>query len=180
MLKERLFSPYGIKLEPFTSEEMSRGKTPDFKLILNDECVALCELKSPRDDWLDEKANEASLCKIYGGLRNDPIINKIRRHIKKAAEQFEAVDSERNLPHILLFFNHDDLSDKEDLFAAINGIYTNGIPFTPIASRAAREAAAAWIDLIIWIDEANWNLSQWKNNDREGFAVRASFSFIER
>jgi hypothetical protein len=49
--------------------------------------VGFCEVKSPRDDWLDEQLEGAQAFEIRGGIRKDPTFNRIGRQIEKAASQ---------------------------------------------------------------------------------------------
>ncbi|MGB0906642.1 MAG: hypothetical protein ACPGVT_04045, partial [Maricaulaceae bacterium] len=151
-LTDFLFTPNGIEARRFTDIETKTGKTPDFKLFIDGIFVAYCELKSPRDDWLQEQSAKSSPEGIYGGARDDSIFNKIRKHVKKAAKQFEAIDPNCKHAHILIFLNHNDMSDKLDFFTAMNGVDIDDVPAAPRASKSAR-MATAWIDLVIWIDK---------------------------
>src|SRR5262249_31410695 len=58
--------------------------------LLGDTLKAFCEVKSPRDDWLDDQIEAASPGQIAGGARSDPTFNRIARHVDKAASQFDA------------------------------------------------------------------------------------------
>ena len=60
LMQELIFQPSGVVLQPFTKEEMAKGKTPDFKLMKGSELVGYCELKSPRDDWIFEVPDDAT------------------------------------------------------------------------------------------------------------------------
>src|SRR6266567_1044000 len=52
LMRQLVFNPHQLVLEPFTKEEMRGRKTPDFKLLKGGKLVGYCELKSPRDDWI--------------------------------------------------------------------------------------------------------------------------------
>jgi hypothetical protein len=93
-LAEKLvFDGHSLCVERFTHSETVKGPTPDFRLRrASGELVGFVEIKSPRDDLLDQKLAGTS-GEIVGGPRNDPTFNRIERHIKKAAEQFDAVNS---------------------------------------------------------------------------------------
>src|SRR5579872_1448344 len=52
LIEELIFEPRGIVLQRFSTEEIAKGKTPDFKLIKESKLCGYCELKSPRDDWI--------------------------------------------------------------------------------------------------------------------------------
>lgn len=91
-LVEGLFAQHGLKLEPFKKTEIRAGKTPDRRILRGDQQIGFVEVKSPRDDWLDEQLEKATPGQIVGGLRDDPIFNRLARQIQKAAQQFDAVN----------------------------------------------------------------------------------------
>ena len=59
-----------------------------------------CEVKSPRDDWLDEQLERAPPGMIVGGGRPDPTFNRIARNIVKAVKQFDAVNPDHSLSNV--------------------------------------------------------------------------------
>jgi hypothetical protein len=86
---ELLFRPRGLVLERFSPEEIGRGKTPDRRVFQGGQLVAFAEIKSPRDDWLDEQLRAPPPGTVVGGARPDPTFNRIARQVQKAARQFK-------------------------------------------------------------------------------------------
>lgn len=147
-----VFKPNNLTVKKITH---GIGRTPDLLIELNGKCVAFCELKSPRDDWLDNLLDKAKPCVIVGGERDDPVFRKIRKHANKASMQFEAVNPQRSLPNILIFVNHDDSSGFFDLKETFTGYFysADGSRYATMPDMAASlERAKKNIDLCIWID----------------------------
>src|SRR5262245_42661903 len=59
LVKRLIFTEPDVALERFNYRETSVHRTPDFKVMRNGNLVAYCEVKSPRDDWLDEQIDAA-------------------------------------------------------------------------------------------------------------------------
>jgi hypothetical protein len=116
-----LFRPRGLVLEPFSSEEVGRGKTPDRRVLQGGHLVAFAEIKSPRDDWLDDQLREAPAGTLVGGTRFDSTFNRIARQVQKAARQFKAVNPSRDHPNILVLVNHADGACYRDLRETLTG-----------------------------------------------------------
>jgi hypothetical protein len=140
-----------------TLQKIPRGTnhTADLQVLLNDVLVAYCELKSPRDDWLDKLFESAKICQIVGGGREDPVFKKIRKHANKASKQFEAVNPKRAVPNILVFVNHDTGSDFSDLRETLTGLFHSddgNRHATMLDIAVSLERAKSQIDLFIWID----------------------------
>jgi hypothetical protein len=123
LVERLLFKPHGLTVTPFAQAELLTGRTPDFKVFRAGYQVAYCEVKSPRDDWLDDQLDAAPPGTIVGGGRHDPTFNRLARHIQKAATQFEAVDPKRQFPAILAFVNHDEHSGFADLMEVLTGYF---------------------------------------------------------
>jgi hypothetical protein len=83
--------------------------------------VAYCEVKSPRDQWLDDQLRDAAPFQIVGGARHDPTFNRITGLVRKAVKQFDAVNPDRKLPNIVVFVNWADASHFRDLDEALTG-----------------------------------------------------------
>lgn len=156
LAEELLFAPRALALERFDRSEVLAGRTPDFRVLQQGELVAYCEVKSPRDDWLDEQLDAAPAGQIVGGARNDPTFNRIARHVEKAATQFHAVNPDRSVPNILVFVNHADGSNYADLHETLTGVFladdgTRHLTMMHIAERRIGEAKQK-IDIYIWVD----------------------------
>jgi hypothetical protein len=116
-----------------------------------------CEVKSPRDDWLEGQLEQAPPGTIVGGPRQDPRFNRIARHVLKAVTQFETVNADRKLPNVLVFVNHDDHSHYGDLRETLTGHFhaDSGAVYetmTRISNGVLGEKRSR-IDLYLWIDD---------------------------
>jgi hypothetical protein len=162
LMRELIFDNPEYTLEAPPKFERLAGKTPDFRVKRGASLAGFVEVKSPRDDWLDDQFAEAEAMpaeerpEIVGGERPDPIFNRLGRLVKKAAKQFVAVADEGEVPRILVVINHDELTRFEDLRVTFRGfeISANGwkIDTFPGAAEGVRKAAAAHIDLVVFID----------------------------
>lgn len=108
---------FELLAERFSKEEMETGKTPDYKVMRNGNLSLYCEVKNAeKDSWLDDQLDQAVAGEIVGGLRNDPVFNRLTTHIHKATKQFNAVNSDEKYPNVLAFYNEDKNSGFLDLF----------------------------------------------------------------
>ncbi len=152
-LAEKLvFTPNNLNLKKIPR---GAGSTADLQVLQNGLLVAFCELKSPRDEWLDRSLDLANPLQIVGGMREDPIFNKIRKHANKASKQFEAVNPTRTVPNILIFVNHDNASDFGDLIETFTGLFhaADGSRHATMLDMASSlKRAKSQIDLCVWID----------------------------
>ncbi len=119
LAEELVFAPRDLDLQKFSHVETVAGRTPDFRVFQTGELVAFCEVKSPRDDWLENQLAATPPGQILGGGRPDPVFNRLARHIQKAATQFDAVNQDQIVPNILIFVNHDTDSRYGDLREAL-------------------------------------------------------------
>ncbi len=152
LAEDLVFSPHGLTL---LRVQQGTGRTPDYQVIQNGVPVAYCELKSPRDEWLDKLLDMAKPCQIVGGGRNDPTFNRISRLTQKAADQFRAVNATRAMPNILVLVNHDDASSFGDLIETFTGVFhsADGSRHETMPQVASRlKHAKEHIDLCVWID----------------------------
>jgi hypothetical protein len=156
LVEQLIFAPPGLELHRFTHAETVARRTPDFRVFCSGNLVAFCEVKSPRDDWLDNQLDAAPEGQIVGGLRDDPTFNRIARHVEKAATQFDAVNKSRQIPNVLIFVNHDPASHFGDLRETVTGMFhaEGGERFVTMANISEGRIAAAKqrIDLYVWID----------------------------
>jgi hypothetical protein len=108
---EEYFKRHSLRPERFKKKEMRSGKTTDYRLFNGTELLAYCEAKHiQRDDWA-------------GGLRPDPVFNRISNHIHEAVQQFNAVNPDRAYANILVFANSDCMCDARDLDSVITGLF---------------------------------------------------------
>jgi len=169
VVEHLLFKEPGIVLERFNRHETLAGRTPDFKIMRDGKLFAFCEVKSPRDDWLEEQIDSAPYGQLVGGARPDPTFNRIARHIGKAASQFHAVNADHALPNILVFVNHADASHRNDLVETLTGTFETEsgerIPTVRHISEGRLGKVREQIDLYIWIDRKTSSVSLYLFND---------------
>jgi hypothetical protein len=147
----------GFEVGPFAKQEMRDFKTPDFRLSRGGSQVAVCEVKSfQRDSWLEDQLKDAAPGTLVGGLRNDPVFNRITNAIHTAFRQFESVNSDGRLLNFLFMVNHDTSAKPEDLDRVLTG-YEDPLHgrFDPTclqfsAGRIREEKCK--IDLYVWLD----------------------------
>ena len=153
LAEELLFGPCGLVIEPIPPEP-GRAKTPDFRINSWRGFGGYCELKSPRDDWLDEQL-EGSGGEIVGGARQDPTFNRLARNIKEAGKQFRRANPDRGHPNVLVLVNHDRASHVGDLLETLTGRFhaESGETYLTMPHVAARVADVP-VDLYVWIDAA--------------------------
>lgn len=175
LVKELIFTPRGLRLGRFTHEETQTGRTPDFRVFRLEELVAFCEVKSPRDDWLDNQLDGAPPFTQVGGARADPTFNRIARHVAKAATQFDAVNSGRSALNLLTFVNHDATSHYADLHETLTGVFhaASGERFQTmphISERWIGEAKRR-IDLFAWINARERKVEGYIFNEEDAGSV---------
>jgi hypothetical protein len=116
------FVKYGLRCERFTEQERRQRKTPDFRVFNEAEFVLYSEAKHIQEDtWLDDQMATAPAGVPVGGLRPDPIFNRISNHIHEAAKQFLAVNPDHEYPNVLVFTNSDHLCTLKDLVSVFTG-----------------------------------------------------------
>jgi hypothetical protein len=157
---------HGLRAERFTKAEMRQGKTPDFRLFKESEFVLYCESKHVQyDEWLDRQLEDAKPLEIVGGLRHDPIFNRLAGHIHDAAKQFDAVNPEHEFPNVLIFTNSDAHCGFTDLLSVLTGnFYAEGGAIEPIykeISEGRIREEKLTIDLYVWLRE-------WKGKQQKG------------
>ena len=142
----------------FSKQEMRESKTPDFRVLLDDRVIFFCEVKSSlRDRWLDKQLEAVQPGDLAGGVRNDPIYNRLTSDIHDSVKQFDAVNSRLEYPNVLALVNHDDMCGFNDLIAVVTGnAYTEGGEVLPIYkqySEGRTKHEIGKIDLFIWLDD---------------------------
>jgi hypothetical protein len=155
LVQELIAGPAGFTLERI--EATSKGPRPDFRIVSWRGLAGFCEVKSPRDDWLDEQLEQAPPGTIVGGGRPDPTFNRIARHVLKAVMQFDAVNPDHSLPNVLVFVNHDNKSGYRDLSETLTGRIRadSGEVYVTMAdiSDGLLGDKRKRIDLYLWIDD---------------------------
>lgn len=112
----------GFEVGSFAKKEMRDFKTPDFRLSRGGVEVAVCEVKSfQRDAWLEDQLKNAAPGEVVGGLRNDPVFNRISNALHTAFKQFESVNSEHRLLNFLFLVNHETSAGPVDLDRVLTG-----------------------------------------------------------
>jgi large subunit ribosomal protein L30 len=122
LMRVLAFDRNGIVLEPYDDAALKRGKTPDFKLMKDGKLCGFCEMKSPRDDFIFEAPEP-------GGVavrKNLPFYRKLGSFVINAAKQFDAENSARGQPNILVFVSHTPVIERRDLIATIVGLPVPG------------------------------------------------------
>lgn len=139
------FEQHGLTCVRYTKDELrTGGQTPDFKVYKGDEFVLYAEAKHVQEDnW-------------EGGLRNDPIFNRLSNRVHEAAKQFAAVNPDYKLPNVLVFTNSDRLCSVQDLKCVLTGNQEidSGPPepmFKNISEGRIRDEKHS-IDLYVWND----------------------------
>jgi len=148
----------GISVCRFTKKEKIDRKTPDFKILEADKLAFYCEVKSiDKDNWLDNQLEKAKPGEIVGGIRQDPIFNRLTDDIYKAEKQFKSVNKKREYPNVLVLVNHDIYCKFNDLLSVITGnFYAKGDVVLPIDKKYSEgriKNAEYIIDLFIWLDD---------------------------
>jgi hypothetical protein len=147
----------GFEVGSFAKREMRDLKTPDFRLSREGVEVALCEVKSfQRDEWLEKQLKDAPPVELVGGLRPDPIFNRISNAVHTAFRQFESVNSDHRLLNFLFLVNHDISAKPEDLDRVLTG-YEDPLHgrFDPTClqfSEGRIREEKRQIDLYVWMD----------------------------
>lgn len=147
----------GFEVGGYSRKELRDLKTPDFRLSLGGSEVALCEVKSfQKDEWLDNQMRDTADGEFAGGLRPDPIFNRISTAIHTAYKQFESVNPDHNLLNFLFLVNHDSSAKPEDIDRVLTGMEDplHGC-FDPTCmeySEGRIREEKKRIDLYLWMD----------------------------
>jgi hypothetical protein len=155
---EKYLRAHDLRPERFSKAEKRQGKTPDFRVCRGNAVVLYCEAKHvQRDQWLHRQLREAQPLELVGGLRLDPIFNRVSNHIHEAAQQFNAVNSDRAYPNLLVFANSDRQCGAEDLRSIMTGnFYAQGGAIEPIYTQYSEgriRNEKFLIDAYIWWDD---------------------------
>jgi hypothetical protein len=149
---------HGLTCVRYSKAELRAGKTPDFKVYRGEEFILYAEAKHIQEDlWLDNQLKSPPPGTLVGGLRPDPIPNRIAADIYTAAKQFNAVNADREYPNVLVLTNSDHQCDVRDLRAVIEGNlqFDSGLiePMFRHISEGRIRVPKHTIDLYIWCNE---------------------------
>lgn len=157
----KLFASKGLRAERFSKAERRRGKTPDFRVFKGEALKLYCEVKSVEDDTrLDRKFDSAAPGQIVGGLRDDPVFNRLTDDIHQAAAQFLAVNHYLSTPNVIVFVNHDSMCDEQDMVSVLTGQFLadNGTShriYTKFSEGRIKNEKLL-IHLFGWVEEGNF------------------------
>jgi hypothetical protein len=149
---EKWLAGKGLRAARFSKTEIRQGRTPDFRIYRGDRHVGFCEVKSPRDDWLDDQLAKAAPSQLVGGSRPDPGFNRLSHAIAEAVKQFDAVNPDRKLPNVLVFINWADGYDVDDLRETLTGYREGVATMTKISDGRMIGVRKSRVDLYVWID----------------------------
>ncbi len=147
----------GFEVGGFSKADMRDLKTPDFRLSRNGVELALCEVKSYlRDEWLEAQLKDSAPGELVGGLRPDPIFNRISNSVHTAFKQFDSVNSDHQLLNFLFLVNHDTSANPEDLDRVLTGyedpLHGRFDPTCTQFSEGRIREEKRRIDLYVWMD----------------------------
>jgi hypothetical protein len=93
-----------------------------------------CESKHVQyDEWLGKQLKTAKRLEIVGGLRHDPIFNRLADRIHDATKQFGAVNRDHEFPNVLVCTNSDTHCGFPDLLGVLTGnLHAEGGRVEPI------------------------------------------------
>ena len=147
----------GFEPQRFEKDECRSSKTPDLKLCQQDRLVAFCEVKTfQHDAWLDRALEKAAPGELAGGLRPDPIYNRISNAIHTAVQQLEAVNPQHEQFNFLVMVNRDKAAKRDDLISVLTGYWDplHGVlekTHTAYSEGRIREEKRR-IDLYVWME----------------------------
>ena len=119
---EAYITSLGLRVERFSKAELGEGRTPDFRVFVDDELAFYCEVKTAQhDDLLDTQFAPELPLTLVGGLRPDPIYNRIDKYIYSSVKQFDAVNRLMDFPNVLAIVNHDEKAGITDLISVVTG-----------------------------------------------------------
>jgi len=106
------FKKKGIEARLFSKN--SDMSNPDFKLYIDSDLFAYCELKSIIPyELLSSNLPSGLICQVE--LNNDPAFNNIQGKIHKASIQLKSANPNHDIPNILFFINYNRHRNVGDL-----------------------------------------------------------------
>jgi len=115
--------------------------------------------------------------------RHSPTSNNLARQIMSAAEQFDAINPDHELPNVLVLVNHAVARTRSDLHVTLAGIpIPGGPPLFTLKLNHRKEVwkAARRVDLFLWVDpqERSWQ-PLWANDATHRATVCSLFGIQE-
>ncbi|MGY3233313.1 ribosomal protein L30 [Bradyrhizobium sp. USDA 4448] len=151
LLRDLICDANSIVLERYDKAALNRGKTPDFKLIIDGELVGYCEVKSLFDPGILQDPPEGVMA-----VRKDlPFYRKLGQNVRGAVEQLNAENPDHDKPNVIVFVSHTPEIERKDLIATIAGLpVSDGERLFMLGRKMQGQVceAARKVDLIIWID----------------------------
>ena len=140
---------FGLQCERFSKKEMRLNKTPDFRVFKAGQFAFFCEVKEVAEDpW-------------SGGLRSDPIFNRLTDDIHTAIAQFDCVNPLIEHPNVLAFVNNDRMCGSLDLIGVTTGLLLvegdEAAPVYQIYSEGRIRDEKKRIHLYLWYDSFKAN-----------------------
>jgi len=152
---KNLLKNYDLSPEKINKSDI---KIPDFQVSKDGEIKFYCEVKNiERDRWLENLSKETEENRLYGGSRNDPIFNRITRHIHNATKQLVNFNSTKRYFNVIAFYNQDSSCGFNDLIAVTTGYFLSedgsNHPIYKKYSEGRIKKDIENIHLFIWISE---------------------------
>lgn len=108
----KYFEKKQIEAQPFP--KTSAVPNPDFRLFIDGNLFAYCELKSIVPyELLSSQLPSGQICQVE--LNKDPSFNNIQNKIHEASIQLQSANPYHDLPNILFFINHNRHRNVGDL-----------------------------------------------------------------
>jgi hypothetical protein len=142
---EEYFKLIGINYKKI---EETDTKTPDYKIMNeNNSIIAYCEVKSVYLTFNEE----------INGYKHATTSNKLEKDIRRACEQFMAVNPEHQHPNILLWYSHDFQLNRMNLLELIQGhISCGNMRIKDLSAQRARiDKQLHIVDCHIWMQEGS-------------------------
>ncbi len=158
IIVDKLLRSKGLRGERFSKDDMRKSRTPDFRVFEGDILKFYCEVKTiDYDKWLDNRLAEVPPGTIAGGLRSDPIFNRLVDDIHTAIKQFDAINPDVEFPNVLALVNHDRLCGVQDLWSVLTGCFIGeggtADYIYPQYSEGKLKEEKQRIHLYLWVDE---------------------------
>ena len=154
-LSARFLRDKGFEVHRVNEDRLS--KTPDFRLLSQGKLVAYCEVKTfERDVWIDKMLDSVCPGELTGGVRNDPIYNRIANAIHMASKQLVSMNPDHEALNILVLVNRDKQAKYQDLVSVTTGKWD---PLAGIHDKTHVQFSEGRIreekykiDLYVWLD----------------------------